>query len=182
MGLSTGAKALGLVLLLGPHSPAAAASYQRHPASHCSAVSCHGGSCTGNLSFAAQATLEECRALCDLALPSGCACFEWRDPDAHHPVPQQPCCLTTNRSTAVDSSGYGYTAYVSNDQPPGPPLPPAPPPAPAPPVRPLLYTIRGAIEVDTNENTMFMWHEQLYVLENMCVSARQLAHPSQLFR
>ena len=112
-------------------------------------------------------------------LPLGCACFEWRDPDARHPVPQQPSCLVTNRSTAVGPSSYGYAAYVNKDHPPGPPLPPpnpAPDPAPAPPVRPPLYTIRGAIEVDTNENTMFMWHEQLYVLENMCVSARHAFH------
>eukprot|EP01043_Picozoa_sp_COSAG02_P074409 COSAG02_NODE_14885_length_1226_cov_2.167702_1_plen_159_part_00 len=105
---------------------------------------------------------------CDL--PLGCACFEWRDPGTRHPVPQQPSCLVTNRSTAVDPSSYGYSAYVNKDRPPGPPPPPPPTPAPAPPVRPPLYTIRGAIEVDTNENTMFMWHEQLYVLENMCVS------------
>ena len=33
--------------------------------------------------------------------------------------------------------------------------------------RKQLYETRGAIEVDTNENTMFLWHGQLYVLENI---------------
>ena len=33
--------------------------------------------------------------------------------------------------------------------------------------QPQLYETRGAIEVDTNENTMFLWHGQLYVLENI---------------
>ena len=35
------------------------------------------------------------------------------------------------------------------------------------PHRQQLYETRGAIEVDTNENTMFLWHGQLYVLENI---------------
>jgi hypothetical protein len=29
------------------------------------------------------------------------------------------------------------------------------------------YTVRGAIEVDTNENTLFQWEGELYVLENI---------------
>ena len=147
---------LQLLLPLGVHV-SAAPGYQRHPSSYCTAVTCHGERCTGNISFASRATLEQCQALCEA---SSCACFEWRDPAAHHPVPQQPCCLVTNLSTAVGASGYGYAAYVSEDRPPAPTLPPPPPP---------LYTVRGAIEVDTNENTMFLWHGQLYVLENMCV-------------
>ena len=142
---------LQLLLPLGVHV-SAAPGYQRHPSSYCTAVTCHGERCTGNISFASRATLEQCQALCEA---SSCACFEWRDPAAHHPVPQQPCCLVTNLSTAVGASGYGYAAYVSEDRPPAPTLPPPPPP---------LYTVRGAIEVDTNENTMFLWHGQLYVL------------------
>lgn len=40
-------------------------------------------------------------------------------------------------------------------------------PRPEPPSPKLDYTIQGAIEVDTNENTLFLWHKKLYVLENI---------------
>ena len=152
-----------LVLVELPLICTSAAAYQRHASSYCAAITCHGARCTGNLSFALTATLPQCQARCEA---ESCACFEWRDPATHHPEPQQPSCLVTNRSTTVQPSGYGYDAYVNTDIPPRPPLPPAPAPDPE---RAPLYTTRGAIEVDTNENTMFMWHDDLYVLENMCV-------------
>ena len=33
--------------------------------------------------------------------------------------------------------------------------------------RRLGYDIQGAIEVDTNENTLFLWHDALFLLENI---------------
>ncbi len=65
-----GAGALALLCLLGSSHLASAADYQRHAASHCSAVSCHAARCAGNLSFAARATLVQCRALCKLSGPT----------------------------------------------------------------------------------------------------------------
>lgn len=33
--------------------------------------------------------------------------------------------------------------------------------------RRIDYDIKGAIEVDTNENSLFLWHETLFLLENI---------------
>ena len=74
--------------------------------------------------------------------------------------------MTTTVSSATASSSYGYTAWSTSDMPPPPPPPPKPAPPPSPGPR-RDYKIRGAIEVDTNENTLFLWRAALYVLENI---------------
>jgi hypothetical protein len=70
---------------------------------------------------------------------------------------------------ATDASSYGYAASITRSDDAPSPAPPQPSPADRPTLAAAapLYTTRGAIEVDTNENTLFMWHEKLYVLENM---------------
>ena len=71
---------------------------------------------------------------------------------------------------ATDPSSYRYAASITRSDDAHSPAPPQPSPArPSPTLATAapLYTTRGAIEVDTNENTLFMWHEKLYVLENM---------------
>ena len=139
-------------------------SYVRHPSSFCAGTHCSGAQCRGGLYASANATLAHCHAQCDA---ENCACFQWRDPAAHHPSPTEPACLTTNVSAATSRSGYGYAAWVNADAPTPPPAPPAPP-SPAPgPTRVVEYTTRGAIDVDTNENTLFLWQGELYVLENI---------------
>jgi hypothetical protein len=148
---------VALALALAP-----AGAFQRHDASFCAAISCHSARCTGSL-YASNATLPVCQAQCEA---ERCACFQWRDPSVHHPSPEQPSCLSTNGSAALDHSGYGYAAFTATDRQPAP-MPSPAPPHPVPPSRTRLYTTRGAIEVDTNENTMFLWHAELYVLENI---------------
>ncbi len=110
------------------------ASYQRHNISMCSAIHCHDEHCPGAIWSAASAPLSECLDQCS---KERCSCLQWRDPAAHHPSPLQPSCLTTNISTAVSTSVYGYTAWVNTD---------APGPTPGP-GRHVHYTTRGAIEV-----------------------------------
>jgi hypothetical protein len=143
--------------------PPSSSRYHRHVASFCAGTRCHGARCTGVFFASDTATWAQCQEQCII---ERCACFQWRDPTGRHPSPSEPACLTTNVSAAITHSGYGYTAYTNPDLPPAPPAP-TPPPGPLPARRTVDYTTRGAIEVDTNENTLFLWKSELYVLENI---------------
>jgi hypothetical protein len=116
------AAVLGVPLLL-----AATDSYRRYGSSYCQAIHCSGAACTGTLT-ANGATQSACERQCEA---ESCWCWQWRDPALKHPSPTEPACLTTNGSTTVHRSTYGYTAYVATSK----PLPPPPSPPPRPPVR-----------------------------------------------
>eukprot|EP00912_Choanoflagellata_sp_UC4_P001896 UC4_evm1s1216 len=138
---------LELFLLFG----IATSGYSQHNKSYCSAVHCHGARCTG-ISWAGNIQMSQCQEKCKT---TKCACYQWRDPQETHPSPIEPACITTNISSDVTASTYGYTAWANSAR-----------PDPTP-TRRIDYTNQGAIEVDTNENTLFMWKNELYVLENI---------------
>ena len=140
-----------LGLIIRACSGVTATPYTKHDASFCSAISCHGTACTGGTHYGNESATE-CRSLCDTV---SCPCYDWRDGAISHLSPTQPNCRVS-KSAGIAHSNDGYTAFT--------------PPAPAPPSS--LYDVKGSIEVDTNENTIFYWHDALYLLENIpCLSS-----------
>ena len=97
--------AVGVPLLL---LAAGGPPYRRYPSSYCQAIHCSGAHCSGALSASA-VSRSACESQCEA---ERCSCWQWRDPSAKHPSPREPACLTTNGSTAVKPSTYGYAANV----------------------------------------------------------------------